>query len=1290
MLKIEAIDSQAFAEYLLNSVALIEEDKGQTDYYVKTEKSVIPFENSFRLTGEGSREFGLHGFDFSKNKEPFLHLFNGRDPRDGGESKLVQNAKERKKSIVKEDDDKEFRKVGYDCCFSSSKEFSIAIAHAKVMGGKDLEDKLVNIHREAVAYALQEMEKNVIARSGAQGAIKEKGVKCFIAQVDHFDTRPTVLIDDAGEPLLDDKGEPRTVTDCQIHTHSILMNYGICQDGKARALDGLSVSRQIQLGTALYRMKQAELIQQLGLSVTSHRDTDDYGAVQTMSFKMNGVTEEAKNEFSHRHADIQVYMEEYGVSSQTAALATRSDKELNYDELEVEWRERMDVLASNDVNWIDLKPHSFENEVDEVPSDEAILDLVHRFKHRVAITETDIRAVAAQCLVGHDNAIARTEETLNRIVNNPDLICSLSDLDELGNPQFTSMKLVEADLQIRNYVHKKQDSHEHDIDPKIVEKAMEDFEAEKTAELHTPIKLSDEQKNAIRIACSSDLTVTQGFAGTGKSWSSRVTSDVLKSTYEGAGAGYKVYGVSVANLASLNLQEEAKIEGSSAVKMLADYEAGKIKFDNKSVIIFDEAGMTSIRMLAEFTKLSDETGAKLILIGDTRQLSAVGDGGNGLKVVEQVIADNNLATLKNIQRQKDQKDKDIAIEFYDMKNKDDSLRQYATLEKYGYIGITKNNDEAIQKIAQEYVDHPSAMKDKLVMASTNQTVQQLNRAIQSKYIKDGKIGAIPIRKIGMYQFHEGSPVRFTNSKRFSKEVKVVNGTQGIVVATKDGSLQVQLDTGEIVTIPEDFKSLDLNYAITINRAQGQSKSTVWTCVDSSFKSSQSLVSFTRMKNEVKFYGNEENMESFSKQMHILDKEAGAFEKLSEESKKVALRKKGLSECQIRKKVKEAEVATRARMIKEENKKEIILTTLSTKSRKHLRERWQLKFRKQLKKNATLTIPDIQQENKQVHAMNNEEVDREVEQAMNVAGNRVRAKPPTIEDYKYLSPWTVRYRLSLKDDSEGIRIVYANATSMKIHKDGSVKIAEGSLAGKHAYQVVRELVKHQHFDPTRSIQINVSETLANFDEEKQAQAIKQMIEALQAGGVSSNMITIGNEKHRHLLDVYKQKDAITITQDKAPVVKTVEPVIAEAVDEKADTVKSDDFFKTLHDNAEAKRDERRHGKIRSATALTQPVTKSGRSPLNTAEGGPAIDALYDRSGLGMADVLGKAAFLMKKNLQVPVATKKTLEQLEREQDQADLRMAQQRQQKMEESFASQPALAEAQDESERRRRSTPNI
>ncbi len=1142
MLNIEPIDTAAFAEYLLKSVMLLERDKKRTDYYYKDDASLIPFENSFRIVGEGAKEFGVHGVDFSKGKEEkaiFLNLFHGIDPMDG-KTKLVENANLKKDKLT-EEDKKKFRKVGYDCCFSSNKPMSIAVMYARSINDKELEMKLVNIHRQAVAYALGEMEKNLTARSGAQGCVKEKNVKGFMMQVDHFDTRPTILHDENGKVILGEDGKPKTVTDPQLHTHTILANYGICEDGKVRALDGLSVVRQIHLGTALFRQKEAELLQQMGLKIVSHRQEDDYGQIKTMDFDMIGVSEEAKTEFSHRRSDIYEYMDEFGVSAQEAVLATRSDKELDYNLLEEEWRERMDTLTAKDRKWIDLEPNKFENQLDEVISDEAMLDLCQHLKHRVAITETDLRTTIAQCLTGHDNAIERTQETLERILNDEDLICSLKDPDELGNPQFCSMKIVQADLHIREYVMAKENSREHNLEPEAVAKAMAAFEAEKAAELKAPIKLSKEQRNAIKVATSSDLTVIAGRAGTGKSWSSRVIADSYKE------AGYKVTAVSVANMASLNLQEEALIEGASAAKILYDYEAGKIKFTSKDVILFDEAGMTDILLLEKFVAIAEETGASLKLIGDTQQLSSVGCG-NGLKIIEQCVNPKNMATLKDIQRQKEQKDRDIANEFYNMKTKEDSLRQYAALEKYGYVGITTNNDEAFKKIAQEYVDHPKPFKDKLVMASTNESVQQLNKAIQAKYIANGKIGKDPIRKIGVYRFHEGSPVRFTNSKRFDKDTKVINGTTGFVIPSQDGTLRVQLEDGKIVDIPEDFKSLHLNYATTINRAQGQSvEEKVWVAVDtSSFKSSLSLVSFTRAKRDIKFYGAEEEMEAMSRQMHLIDIESDAFLHLSEESRINALRKKGLTPFKIKENVKAASVAKLKKFLKDDTKKEIVLTSLSAKSRKHLREKWQLTFRKQLKNNQSLTIHSLQQETTEEHAMHNHEVDTEIQEALtlntNPAPELINKKklaeqgpfpwtPNT--NYKFLNPVLEHYDLSVKALEDGnYDILFNKSPSVHIKKDRSIQFAEKALVQHHVYDIATQLAKSNHFDPSKPINISVSEKLANFSEAKQADAIRKMIEALQKGGIDIDMITISNEKHRKLLEEYrltKAEDAITLDQ-----------------------------------------------------------------------------------------------------------------------------------------------------------------
>lgn len=1243
MLSIEPIKTGRYAEYILNSVALFEKDRKRTDYYFKDEASVIPFENSFRMSGEGARAFGIHGLDFSKkeNREVFLNLFHGLDPRDGGKTKLVSNAKERKKTFFEDDKDKAFRRVGYDCVFRSCKELSAAIGWARITQDKELEAKLVDIHRQSVAYALQEMEKNLVARSGPQGVIKETGVKAFISQVDHLDTRPVKLLDENGQEILDEKGEAKTATDMQMHTHAILNNFAICKNGKVRCLDGLSVVQQVHLGTSLYRQKQAELLQQHGFSLTSQRKHDDYGPTQVMKFGLNGISDEVKQEFSHRTDEIHDYMEENGVSAQTAAMLTRNDKELNYDELEVEWKERFDALIANDINCIQLEPGQFENQLDPVPDDEEILNLVHKFKHRVAITEMDIETVIRQSLAGHDNSIERTNETLKRIMNNPELICSLKDKDELGKPQFVSMKLVQADLQIRSYVAATANSHEHDIDPAIVEKAIVDFDREKSIELKKPIKLSKEQRNAIKTACQGGLTSIAGWAGTGKSFSSAVISTIYQSQ------GYSVKGYSTANLASLNLQEEAKIEGSSIAKMFYDYDAGKVKFDSKSVLLIDESGMLSLEMGAKLISIAEETGAKIIMCGDSRQLSPPGTGGNCLKVIEQCIAPNNMATLKDIQRQKNQRDKDIAVEFYNMKTKEDSLRQYATLEEYGYVGVTTDIDEAVAKIAEEYVNHPADAKDKLVMASMNETVVQLNRAIQAKYLNRGEIGKDVIRKIGMYQFHEGSPVRFTNSKRFSKDVMAVNGTQGVVVASTDGSLQVRLESGAVVTIPDDFKSLDLNYASTCHKSQGQSDLAVWVAIDSeSFKSSLSLVSFTRMKAEIKLYGDQDCMTGLSQQMHIIDSEAGAFERLSDESKKQFLRGKGLTECQTKDKIFQAEVANLKKFMKEDDKKENILTSLAPASRKHLREKWQLTFRHQLKKNQSLTIPQLQKETTEEHAMNNQEVDTEIQEALtldtNPAPELINKKKAAEQgpfpwspstNYKFLNEVLEHYDLRVEDDKEGgYGILSGKVYSAHIKKDRSIDFSEKSLVQNHVYDIATKMAKSNHFDPSKPINISVSETLANFSEEKQAAAIRKMIEALQRGGIEIDMITITNEKHRNILEEYrtaKAEDAITLDQSAAPGPAVASTATAEE--------------EATQDNA------------------TEAAASNRRSPLNSVEDAKAEglinanDALYgnNRGGMEGLDVNKATASMQKTSANRP---RKTMEELQAEQDAKDIEKA----------------------------------
>lgn len=92
--------------------------------------------------------------------------------------------------------------------------------------------------------------------------------------------------------------------------------------------------------------------------------------------------------------------------------------------------------------------------------------------------------------------------------------------------------------------------------------------------------------------------------------------------------GYQVLGTATSGQAARTLAREASVESFTVASLLARLDRGSEQLDNRTVVVLDEAGMTDDQDLLRLVEATTEAGAKLVLVGDDRQLSAVGPGGS--------------------------------------------------------------------------------------------------------------------------------------------------------------------------------------------------------------------------------------------------------------------------------------------------------------------------------------------------------------------------------------------------------------------------------------------------------------------------------------------------------------------------------------------------------------------------------------------------------------------------------------------------------------------------------------
>src|SRR5580658_2564887 len=117
--------------------------------------------------------------------------------------------------------------------------------------------------------------------------------------------------------------------------------------------------------------------------------------------------------------------------------------------------------------------------------------------------------------------------------------------------------------------------------------------------------------------------VVVGRAGAGKTFA----LDGARAVWEAA--GHPVVGTALAARAAAELQAGAGIPSTTVDRLLADLErpGPTSGLAYRSVVVVDEAAMVGTRKLARLLTAAERAHAKVVLVGDPRQLPEIDAGG---------------------------------------------------------------------------------------------------------------------------------------------------------------------------------------------------------------------------------------------------------------------------------------------------------------------------------------------------------------------------------------------------------------------------------------------------------------------------------------------------------------------------------------------------------------------------------------------------------------------------------------------------------------------------------------
>lgn len=325
-------------------------------------------------------------------------------------------------------------------------------------------------------------------------------------------------------------------------------------------------------------------------------------------------------------------------------------------------------------------------------------------------------------------------------------------------------------------------------------------------------ELTDGQRRAVSGITGSghavDLVI--GVAGAGKT----TALDVVRQAYEAD--GYTVLGTATSGQAARTLGRDANMGSSTLASLLWRLDHHRVRLDARTVVILDEAGMTDDPDLLRLLTAAESARAKVVMVGDDRQLGAVGPGG-ALRALAARHRSGVWVLDQNV-RQADPTER----EALDHLRAGDAAVAVDWMAANGRVAIAPDRSETIAAMVTAWAADIDAGSDSVMLAWRRANVDALNRAARQLAEERGQLHGPEITVSGGRRYRAGDRVVTLAP---GGDGQIVTSERGTVTAVNaaDRSVLVRMDDGrrQPFTAEETAKDrMSHGYAITVHRSQG--------------------------------------------------------------------------------------------------------------------------------------------------------------------------------------------------------------------------------------------------------------------------------------------------------------------------------------------------------------------------------------------------------------------------------------------------------------------------------------
>ena len=291
---------------------------------------------------------------------------------------------------------------------------------------------------------------------------------------------------------------------------------------------------------------------------------------------------------------------------------------------------------------------------------------------------------------------------------------------------------------------------------------------------------------------------------------------------------------------------------------------GRIELNSLSTIIHDEAALASTRELQPLLAYVEESGARLILIGDPHQNQPVGAGGLW-PYIENAVRHSaaHVALTGNVRAQNPDDRHDQAL--FQAGEHLAALRGYEQRGRVHVLDDSGSAEDAALEAA--HTDREDGLRTIVIAQTSNQHLDELNARVQAIRLQSGELRddavAVPGRP---YALHPGDEIQIRQTVDLAAEGWVRNGTSGVVAAVdaQSRTARLQLLDGRVVSLTQaELAQADVRLAYVQHPfpAQGITTDASHVIASEHATGAGSYVALTRARQRTDLYASHDDTES---------------------------------------------------------------------------------------------------------------------------------------------------------------------------------------------------------------------------------------------------------------------------------------------------------------------------------------------------------------------------------------------------------------------------------------------